>query len=49
MKITNMNMIINTNIIRINKIKKLFSEQLSDEIYIKKNLKYYIKSKLEKK
>jgi hypothetical protein len=31
-----MNMIINTRIIRINRIKKLFSEQLSEDIYIKK-------------
>jgi hypothetical protein len=29
-------MIINTRIIRINRIKKLFSEQLSEDIYIKK-------------
>jgi hypothetical protein len=40
MKIPNMNMIINTSIKRINRIRKLFSEQLSEEILVKKNLNY---------
>jgi hypothetical protein len=40
MKIPNMNMIINTNIIRINIIRTFFSEQLSEEILVKKNFNY---------